>query len=45
MGDNPEKLGLIPHKVGNHQSRKVLEEGPASYQVVGGVMAYQADDG
>ncbi len=49
MGNNLEKLGLIPHEVSRlmpwYQSRKALREGPAAYQVVGGVMAYQAYDG
>ena len=29
----------------SEESRKALAEGPAAHQVVGGVMAYQADDG
>ena len=49
MGNNPEKLGLIPHDalriIFRRQSRKALEVGLASYQVVGRVTAYQADDG
>ena len=49
VGDNPEKSELIPHDVlrviPRYQSRKALGEGLASYQVVGGVTAYQADDG
>ena len=49
VGDNPGKLGLIPHNVfglsSKHQSLRALGEGLAAYQVVGRVMAYQADDG
>jgi hypothetical protein len=49
VGNNPEKLGLIPHDALKvilwRQSRKALGVGLASYQVVGRVMAYQADDG
>ena len=44
--DNPEKLGLILHVVTEiklgHQSLRAPGEGLAAYQVVGGVMAYQA---
>ncbi len=49
VGNNSEKSGLIPHKMlsveARHQSRKALGEGLASYQVVGRVTAYQANDG
>ena len=49
VGDNPGKPELIPHDTPGvvpwRQSRKALEEGHASYQVVGEVMAHQADDG
>ena len=49
VGNNLEKLGLIPHDaprvVLRRQSRKALGDGLASYQVVGRVTAYQADDG
>ncbi len=48
-GDNFEKSELIPHDAPKimlrGQSRKTLREGVASYQVVGGVKAYQAYDG
>jgi len=48
--DNPGKLGLIPDKVlGRKPSGPKVRvppgEGPASYQLVGGVMAYQGCDG
>ncbi len=48
-GDKPEKSGLIPRKF--HGLRPVEErlrplwEELAAYQVVGGVRAYQAEDG
>ena len=52
-GDKPEKSGLIPRKL--PPMRRGMErlplrwlplwEGLAAYQVVGGVKAYQADDG
>ena len=49
MGYNLEKLGIIPHTIlspwGKDESLRVPEEWLASYQVVGRVMAYQADDG
>ena len=45
VGDNPSKGGLIPHTLGNEESRKAQGEWPAAHQVVGGVMAYRADDG
>ena len=49
MGDNPPKGGLIPHiSLGlraKKESRKAFWEGLAAYQVVGGVMAHQAEDG
>ena len=49
VGNNPAKAGLIPHEVAGseagHQSLRALGEGPASYQLVGGVTAYQGDDG
>ena len=55
-GDNPGKLGLIPHRRGHLEwvrtergvtpsSSRSPEDGAASYQVVGGVMARQADNG
>ena len=47
--DNPGKLGLIPNTLAgsNGLARKVfsLREEPAAYQLVGGVMAYQGNDG
>ena len=47
--DNPEKLGLIPRKfIGSRSSEerfRPLWEEFAAYQVVGGVIAYQAEDG
>ena len=49
VGDNSGKPVLIPHTIfwlrPEEESRKTPREGPASHQVVGGVMAYQADDG
>ncbi len=45
VGDNSAKALLIPHTLGNEESRKAQGEWPAAHQVVGGVMAYQADDG
>ena len=45
-GDKPEKLGLIPLKLPalrrGEERLRPLWEGLAAYQVVGGVMAYQA---
>ncbi len=44
-GDNPAKVGLIPHVLqrvrGLWWKVSALREGPAAYQLVGGVMAYQ----
>ena len=45
VGDNTAKAVLIPHTLGNEESRKAQGEWPAAHQVVGGVMAYLADDG
>ena len=49
MGYSFEKLMLIPHTIllpwWEDESLRAPEEGLASYQVVGGVTAYQADDG
>jgi hypothetical protein len=45
VGDNSAKALLIPHTLGSEESRKAPREWPAAHQVVGGVMAYQADDG
>ena len=44
MGDNSWKRLLIPHKPEGERSNSPKEE-LASYQVVGGVRAYQAEDG
>ena len=52
-GDNLEKSGLIPRKLLGLRTKKErfslrrvpLSEGLAAYQVVGGVTAYQAEDG
>ena len=49
-GDNSGKLGLIPDMlVGSHgpieEMVLPLREGPAAYQLVGGVTAYQGNDG
>jgi hypothetical protein len=48
-GHNPTKAGLIPDEVQQllraAQNVFSLWEGPRSYQVVGGVKAYQAEDG
>ena len=47
--DNPGKLGLIPDTLrGSHGLRRKWippREGPAAYQLVGGVTAYQGFDG
>jgi hypothetical protein len=54
LRDKPGKLGLIPDRTdwcmlvgGKSVSLGVLAvgDGPAVYQLVGGVMAYQGDDG
>ena len=49
LWDKPGKLGLIPdiHIVSHGVVWKVFSagDGPAAYQLVGGVMAYQGDDG
>jgi hypothetical protein len=49
LWDKPGKLGLIPDMT---RGRMVCEwkafavwDGPAAYQLVGGVMAYQGGDG
>ena len=55
-GDNPGKLGIIPRRGDGWWNSPVPEravaerprppeDGPAAYQVVGGVMARQAEDG
>ena len=47
--DNPGKPGLIPDMtvIGICHGGKVFpaRDGPAAYQLVGGVTAYQGDDG
>jgi hypothetical protein len=48
VGDNGAKAPLIPHVLVWRQARKAFpapREGAAAHQVVGGVMAHQADDG
>ena len=45
VGDTPSKDGTIPHTVREEERRKPLWDGPAAHQVVGVVMAHQADDG
>ena len=49
LWDNSKKLGLIPDIHGCPHGRwwKDLSagDGPAAYQLVGGVMAHQGDDG
>jgi hypothetical protein len=49
LWNNPGKPGLMPDTlVGSHgPTRKVPTawEGPAAYQLVGGVTAHQGDDG
>ncbi len=49
VGDNLAKAWLIPHVIARSKLgiRKdlALQDGAAAYQVVGGVMAHQADDG
>ena len=45
VGDNTAKAVLIPHTLGNEESRKAQGEWPAAHQVVGGVTAYLANDG
>ena len=48
-GNNPEKSGLIPRTFSKsrfaEERLRPLWDGLAAYQVVGGVMAYQAEDG
>ena len=46
--DTPPKGGLIPHSLALCASKGhncPLKEGPAAYQLVGGVTAYQGFDG
>ncbi len=49
VGDNDGKLSLIPHMFqgvrGPWSKAPALREGPAAYQLVGRVMAYQGSDG
>ena len=50
LWDKPGKLGLIPDRTAHRMvcggKRYVaVWDGPAAYQLVGGVMAYQGDDG
>ena len=49
LWDNPKKLGLIPDVTAVRMDRWwkgfPAGDGPAAYQLVGGVMAYQGDDG
>ena len=47
VGDNPTKVGLIPHTFTRtgEESRKAPEEGLAAHQVVGVVTAHLACDG
>ena len=49
LWDKPGKLGLIPDMTSGRMAgggkRLVVWDGPAAYQLVGGVMAYQGDDG
>ena len=48
-GDKPEKSGLIPRTLlwpwPLEERLRPLLEGLAAYQIVGGVMAYQVEDG
>ncbi len=49
LRDKPGKLGLIPDRTIGCMSGGgkpcAVGDGPAAYQFVGGVMAYQGDDG
>ena len=49
LWDKPGKLGLIPDRTSRRMSWGgkpcAARDGPAAYQLVGGVMAYQGDDG
>src|SRR5579884_1970187 len=50
LWDKPGKLGLIPDRttccmVCGGKRFVAVWDGPAAYQLVGGVMAYQGDDG
>ncbi len=47
VGDNGPKGPLIPHTFphSREESLRARREEPAAHQVVGGVIAHQADDG
>ena len=49
LWDKPGKLGLIPDMTTDRMAwwwkAFAVWDGPAAYQLVGGVMAYQGDDG
>ena len=49
LWDKPGKLGLIPDMtiscMWGGGKLYVVQDGPAAYQLVGGVTAYQGDDG
>ena len=49
LGDNPRKRGLIPDttfwRMSGGGKVFLVWDGLAAYQLVGGVMAYQGDDG
>ena len=49
LRDKPGKLGLIPDMTFGCMAcgwkGLLVQDGPAAYQLVGGVMAYQGDDG
>ena len=49
LWDKPGKLGLIPDRTTGCMvcggKLFAVWDGPAAYQLVGGVMAYQGDDG
>ena len=49
LRDKPWKRGLIPDMTIGRMARwwkaSAVQDEPAAYQLVGGVMAYQGDDG
>ena len=49
LWDNSKKLGLIPDVTADRMvwwwKAPAVKDEPAAYQLVGGVMAYQGDDG
>jgi hypothetical protein len=45
VGDTAEKSVTIPHTIRKDESSNALRDEPAAHQVVGAVMAHQADDG